>query len=109
MSTAIVFKYYNMFHSGPKLIITSGNIFAVCLSAILMAECLSTIHFVGMPAMLLKRMPASTDLSGLRHPDGGVKDQLDDGIRAHLRLKCLSANDPASVIKVSFECIPLGL
>jgi hypothetical protein len=98
-----------MFHSGPKLIITSGNIFAVCLSAILMAECLSTIHFVGMPAMLLKRMPASTDLSGLRHSDGCVKDQLDDVIRAHLRLKGISANDPASVIKVSFECIPLGL
>jgi hypothetical protein len=74
-----------------------------------MAECLSTIYFVGMPAMLLKRMPASADLSGLRHTDGGVKDQLDDVIRAHLRLKGISANDPSSVIKVSFECIALGL
>jgi hypothetical protein len=54
-------------------------------------------------------MPASTDVSGLRHSDGGVKDQQDDVIRAHARLKCLSANDLASVIKVSFECIPFGL
>jgi hypothetical protein len=74
-----------------------------------MAVCLSTFYYLGIPAMLLKRMPASTELPGIRHTDGGVKDQLDDVIRAHLRLKGISANDPSSVIKVSFECIALGL